>query len=327
MEIERGNARVQDRHEARLLPTARSISSNGNPGMLRVDRTRIIAVLATAILSGYRGASAQSVAQIMGNDIKNSVGDAWAVWTSPIHGRSRDWLLAGASIGASAAVMPVDDAVDRWAVKQQNDAFWSSIKQFREGGFAFSGRQITPVALGLYAVGIVAHSPELREGLVGCATAYGATSVVRTFVVYPLVARTRPDSGHSITEAPPAKSGDQYHFHVPGSSAWGRHSLPGGHITNVAACAAFLTKRFDMGIAAPLPWLVVGGVGVGRLLDRRHWLSDEVLGGFFGYAVGKEIALRSLHRANRTSATTASRSDLSIAPVPGGVAARWSWMF
>lgn len=294
---------------------------------MRIDRSRATALLTTMLVLGHRGAGAQSAAQIMGNDIKHSVGDAWAVWTSPVHGKPRDWLLTAGAVAASAAFMPVDDDVDRWAVKQQNDAVWSSIKQLREGGVAFSGRQITPVALGLYAVGIIANSPELREGLVGCATAYGATSAVRTFVVYPLVARTRPDSGHAISAAAPAKSGDQYDFHVPGSRAWGRHSLPGGHITNVAACAAFLTKRFDMGIAAPLPWLVVGGVGVGRLLDRRHWLSDEILGGFFGYAVGKEIALRALRREKPASPTTAARSELSIGPAPGGAAITWKLTF
>ena len=292
---------------------------------MRLDRSRVLVVLTALLLFGSRSANGQSVGRIVEQDIKNSIGDAWDVWTSPIHGRPRDWLLAGGAVGVSAAFMPWDDDVDRWAVKQQNDAFWSSIKQLREGGIAFSGRQITPVALGLYAVGIIARSPQLREGLVGCATAYGATSAVRTFVVYPLVARNRPDSAHSITAAPPAKSGDQYDFHVPGTRVWGRHSLPGGHITNVAACAAFLTKRYDMGIAAPLPWLIVGGVGVGRLLDRRHWLSDEMIGGFFGYAVGKEIAIRSLRRSNRKSASdSTSHMELSIGPTSDGVALRWS---
>src|SRR5512146_1039023 len=110
---------------------------------------------------------------------------------------------------------------------------------------------------------VAAHSPQLREGLVGCATAYGATSVVRTFVVYPLVARTRPDSSRSMG-APPAKSGDQYDFGFPGTSDWGRHAFPGGHITNVSACAAFLTSRYDLGIAKPLPWIVAGAVVIGR---------------------------------------------------------------
>lgn len=283
-------------------------------------------MLAAALLLGSRGAVAQSVIQTMAQDVKNSVGDAWAVWTSPIHGTPRDWLTAAGLVGASAAVSPWDDDVDRWAVKQANDASWSWLKQFREGGAVFSGRQVTPVALGLYAVGLVVRSPQLREGLVGCATAYGATSVVRTFVAYPLMARTRPDSGRSGA-APPAKSGDQYDIGFPGTADWGRHSFPGGHITNVSACAAFLTSRYDLGIAKPLPWIAAGAVIVGRTLDRRHWLSDEMIGGFFGYAVGREIALRSRHRSRRAEKTVQSQSRLLIGPAPGGVGVRWSLDF
>lgn len=282
--------------------------------------------VATMLLFVSGAAGAQSVFHTMGQDIKNSIGDAWAVWTSPVHGTPRDWLTATALVGASAAISPWDDDVDRWAVKQQNDASWSWLKQFREGGAIFSGRQITPVALGLYATGLVVRSSQLREGLVGCATAYGATSVVRTFVVYPLVARTRPDSGRS-DNPPPAKSGVQYDFSFPGTRNWGRHSFPGGHITNVAACAAFLTTRFDMGIAKPLPWIVAGAVVVGRTLDRRHWMSDQMIGGFFGYAVGRQIAIRSRHRAQRAEATAQSHSSVSIGPVPGGLGVRWTLDF
>jgi membrane-associated phospholipid phosphatase len=292
---------------------------------MHLDRSRTAALVA-ALLLGSRAAAAQSVFRAIGQDVKNSVGDAWAVWTSPLHGNARDWLTAAGMFGASAAVSPWDDDVDRWAVKQANDASWSWLKQFREGGAVFSGRQVTPVALGLYTVGLVVRSPQLREGLVGCATAYGATSVVRTFVVYPLVARTRPDSGRT-THLAPAASGDQYHIDFPGSSDWGRHSFPGGHITNLSACASFLTTRFDLGIAKPLPWIAAGAVVVGRTLDRRHWLSDEMIGGFFGYAVGREIALRSRHRSNRRAASADAPSHLSFGAGPGALAVRWSLDF
>ena len=288
---------------------------------MRTERLRRAALSTTLLLFAAVGAHAQSIGRIVVRDVTNSAGDAWAILTSPLHGGPSDWLLAGAAFGVSAALSPWDDDVDRWAVKQRNDAVWSPLRELREGGAAFSGRQVTPVVVGLYAIGIVARSPQLREGLIGCATAYGATSAVRTFVVYPLVSRTRPDSGHSAVEPPPAKSGDQYDFHFPGTRVWGRHSFPGGHITNVAACAAFLTKRYSLGIAAPLPWLVVGGVAVGRTLDRRHWLSDEAIGGIFGYAVGREIAVRALRRSRHDAVADhdESRTSLFVAPVAGGV--------
>jgi membrane-associated phospholipid phosphatase len=37
-------------------------------------------------------------------------------------------------------------------------------------------------------------------------------------------------------------------------------------------------------------------IGAGRLLDGRHWLSDTVVGGLFGYATGRAIAARMLAR-------------------------------
>ena len=176
----------------------------------------------------------------------------------------------------SAGVSLADAGVDRWALKQSNDATWSFLKPFREGGIAFSGSLLTPVALGALGVSVVTRNSRLQEGLLGCATAYTASSAVRTYVIYPVIARTRPDSSRSDIDPNPPKFGDQYDINIPGSTVWGRHSFPGGHLVNVTACAAFLTRRYSMGAAEVVPWAVVGGVGIARMLDRRHWLSDQV---------------------------------------------------
>lgn len=275
-----------------------------------------------------RPASAQSPLGMLGTNVKNSAGDAWDVWTSPFRGRPDDWLLALGIFAGSAGVSLADASVDRFAVKQSNDATWSFLKPFREGGIAFSGRLLTPVALGALAVSVVTRNGRLQEGLLGCATAYAASSAVRTYVVYPVIARTRPDSSRDV-QTPPAKFGDQYELDVPGSSSWGRHSFPGGHVVNVAACAEFLTHRYSMGAAEVVPWAVVGGVGFARMLDRRHWLSDQTMGIAFGYAVGKQFAVRSSHRANRKAAdaTNATPNGLYLAPDGGGIRVSWKLAF
>ena len=238
-------------------------------------------------------------------DVRNVIGDAWDVWTSPLHAHQRDWLGAAGMIALSAAVSPWDDEVDRWAVRHRTDKGFDVLKELREGGIAFSGRTIGPVAAGALAVSLLTRNQRFQEGLFGCLTAYGASSAVRTFVVYPLVARLRPDSGHSGVQPPPAKSGDQYKFEFPGTSDWGRHSLPGGHVANVVACAEFLTRRFSMGLVEPAMWALAGGVAVSRTLDRRHWTSDQVIGAALGFAVGKQIALRSSRRVARTDTRSA----------------------
>jgi membrane-associated phospholipid phosphatase len=264
---------------------------------MRYARTTIVALAPLLIVAST--AAAQSVGQMLDRHARASAGDAWAVWTSPFHAGPRDFTLAAAALAISAAVSPLDDDADRWMVRHRDSPSWSAVTALREGGAAFSGRTITPIAIGAFAVGLATNNDRLQEALFGCLTAYGASSGVRTYVAYPLFARQRPDTGRGGVPMPPAAQGDQYRITFPGSSDWGLHSAPGGHITNVAACASFLSHRFHLGPGvSPVLYALAAGVGVGRLVDRRHWLSDTVLGLFFGYAVGKEIALRSGRRAN-----------------------------
>jgi hypothetical protein len=270
---------------------------------------------------------AQSRWENLEKNVKNSLGDAWDVWTSPLRGGSSDWLAAGAVVAGSAAISPLDDNVDRWARDHRDDDAFNVLDPLRPGGWAFSGKTITPVAIGALALAVATNNQRLEEGIFGCATSYGASSVVRTLVFYPLVARTRPDPDRN--NGPAAQDGDQYHFGFPGSSEWGEHSLPGGHLANITACVTFLTSRYHLGrVVEPVLWAVVGGVATARTLDRAHWLSDETLGFFFGYAVGRQVALRSSRREEKRTASLDDRRPergWSFVLAPGVNGTRVGW--
>src|SRR3954466_1927306 len=228
---------------------------------------------------------AQSVGRMLQDDLRNYGGDLWAVWTSPLRATPQGWLTTGLMIGASAAVSPLDDNVDRWMVRNEGNSAWSAIKELREGGRAFSGTYVTPAAGLTLVYGLATKDKKVQEGIFGCLAAYTSGSVVRTYVLYNLVGRERPDSSRdeAIT-SPAASEGDQYNFTFPGKSEWGMHSLPAGHAANIMACATYLNRRFDMGVVEPLLYAVTAGIGTGRLVDRRHWTSDTFLGMAFGYA-------------------------------------------
>jgi len=246
-------------------------------------------------------AQSQSMLGMLGTNLQHSAGDALAVWTSPARGELRDWSYAGGVVALSAIVSPFDDNIDRWAFKHRNDRAFKFLKPVRAGGMLFSGKTITPIALGTLAVAVLTKNQSMQQGLLGCATAYAASSVVRTYVIYPLIGRERPEPRDSTGPAPPATKGDQYQLSAPGSSVWGMHSLPGGHLSNIAACGASLTWRYSLGPFAPVVWALVGSVGLARTLDRAHWASDELLGLGLGTAVGREVALRSLRRSSDTA--------------------------
>jgi membrane-associated phospholipid phosphatase len=283
-------------------------------------------------LGALEGAEAQSVGRMLASDFSGAAGDVWSVWTAPFRtSQGRDWGPFVVAIAGSAMLLPWDDDFDRYFAVHGQDAAWRSLAELREGGHAFSGRTVTPVAIAVYGVGLAIKNQNLRDGVMGCVASYASESVLRNYVFYPLVARPRPDPDrtHADDNTPGgAEEGDQYVFQVPGSGTWGKHSMPAGHIANVAACVSFLTSRFHMGLVEPALYAVAAGVGVGRMADRRHWASDTMLGFIFGYAVGRNTAIRSERRLkNAQSAVPTTDHGLLLRPGPAVVNVGWEWIF
>jgi membrane-associated phospholipid phosphatase len=279
------------------------------------------------VLAAAASARAQSVGSMVVSDVRDAVGDVVDVWISPFRDNARDWLGAGAVIAGSAAFMPWDDDVDRWIVRHHDASAWSALHAVREGGSAFAGKDIVPAVAGAYVVGLVTKNQAVRDAVWGCLASYASESVVRTQVVYRLVARDRPDSVRGAHPLIGSSEGDQYRFGFPGDG-WGKHSIPAGHVANVAGCASYLSHRFHLRYATPVLYVVVAGVGIGRMVDRRHWTSDTVLGTLIGYAIGKEVATRTLHRESRSGSAPGTRSSgvtqgLFVASGATGVELGW----
>lgn len=270
--------------------------------MTTPTRSRVAtAALAVALtLTTAEPAMAQRTLRTVGTDFWNAGTDIWAVWTSPVHAGVRDWATAAAVTVGGVVLTPLDDDIDRWVVRHADGGFARALEPIRENrgtnlGDLPTGRLILPISGGLYLAGFVADKPGLRDAALGCLASQQANSAVR-HATYALVARTRPsefDAG--------ARSGDQYEIDVPGEE-WERHSFFGGHVANAFACATFFSERFELGLAEPVLYLFATGVVAGRTLDRRHWLSDDVLGAAFGYAVGRVVAHRQKERLRRRDA-------------------------
>jgi membrane-associated phospholipid phosphatase len=266
-------------------------------------RTIVVAALIAGVAElGH----AQSVARMIGGDVSNAARDFAAIWTSPLHGSRRDYLILGGVLAGSAVISLADDAVDRWAVENNDRGLLDAIGPFRRGGALYSVNELTPYVAGLYVVGLVTKKQGIRDGIFGCVAAYGANTLIRHGVIYPLIGRNRPETNRNlsdsgVTPTPPASQGDQYVFDIP-ASGWEQHSFPGGHVATVTTCATFLSHRFELSVVEPALAGIVAIMGIGRLADRGHWMSDQVVGVVFGYAIGREIARRQLQRRARAEA-------------------------
>ena len=265
--------------------------------------------LALALLGsvGRPVAGQTSVPKMIGKDLENAGRDVLAIWTSPFDANPRDILVGLFYIGSAAAISPIDDDVDRWAVRHQNSSLFDAVEPFRKGGALYTGGRFLPVIGALYVTGLITKKQSLRDAVIGCGVSWGANSPMRA-AVYRLIGRERPDPTRGTSPPPAAEAGDQYNFDVPNNGDWGWNSFPGGHLANIVGCTSFLGHRFHMGVAEPLLYAFAGAVAVARTADRAHWTSDQWLGTVLGFAIGREIAHRQLKREAARAAAVANGS-------------------
>jgi membrane-associated phospholipid phosphatase len=246
-----------------------------------------------------------------------------SVWASPFDATGRDWAIFGASLAVTGASMLVDQPVSDWAIRNKDSWAFRAIDPVRRGGALFSGKYVVPPIAVAYIAGVAFNNQDLRDFVTGCASSWAANSFARK-AVYQLVGRARPDT----------MPDDPQHWGGPGSGKeWMMRSFPAGHFANGMACVSYWNNRFKLGAAEPALYALAAIMGIGRLADEAHWTSDSVLGGIFGYAVGREVARRSLKReAERGAAaggplTTSQSSSFSVIPDPGGVTFQMRWTF
>jgi len=289
-------------------------------------RTRLLSLSLTALLA--TGAQAQSIGRMVLDDVTWAARDFGAIWLSPLHGSGRDYLIAAGVLAGGALVSPFDDNVDRWALANRDRGVLKDLGPLRRGGSFYSLNKGVPYAGGLYVVALATKHRGLRDGIFGCLSAYSANTTIRHQLIYRVIGRVRPDTTDAVT-GPPAQPGDQYDFMVP-SDGKGTHSFPGGHVATAATCASFFANRYDAKwVNAPLV-LLVTAMGVGRIADRGHWLSDQVVGVAFGYAVGREVARRQLRRLDDEKMGSIHRRTGSgpfLNNGPTGVAMGWQRTF
>jgi len=88
-------------------------------------------------------------------------------------------------------------------------------------------------------------------------------------------------------------------------------SFPSGHTSNAFAMASVAQRHYGWKIGVPA-YLLAGLMGVSRIHEDKHWLSDVVGGAALGFVVGRTVVRvnsRSLERVASGGAT------VSVAPI------------
>lgn len=231
--------------------------------------------------------------------------DVLKVVVSPFRWTRSGWLTAAGWMGATALAMPADRAV--------NDLFQTHSSPFtREVSRLVleplgSGLLMAPVVGGAWLVGRVTHNSRLSYAAYRSAEAWlfaaGAVQVAK-YVFH----RHRP------FQSP----GDAMVFEGPGFNS-DYLSFPSGHTATAFAVATVWARVYSnkpwVGIVA---FSVASLVGVSRMHDQEHWLSDVVAGAAVGYWIGTTLVPR------KPSARRAWTVVPLVGPQSLGVKVHWS---
>ena len=231
-------------------------------------------------------ASAQE--RSVGDDLEHVIEDGWAVLSAPADATSEDMRTAALFLGGAGVLVLADGTVQDWVRAHPGSPLVRALGPFRLGG-PLDRLGTTPVIASLAGIallsGVAFDHDGLRDAGAGCIATSAASIAVRQVVMM------------TLPRARPSEARGPFGFEPPGLRGWSMGSLPSGHAANPAACYAALAERFDLGVAEPILWTIPIALGLARVPDEAHWLSDTYLGIGLGYAIGRAIGGRVVERA------------------------------
>jgi membrane-associated phospholipid phosphatase len=241
--------------------------------------------------------------------LKNFLRDQKAMWTSPVHVRSADakWLVP---LVAGTLTFVLTD-------RRFEDRFAGSDELLRIGNdvsYIGSAYAIGAASATFYVVGRVTHDARARETGLLAAQALLDGAVIGS-VIKAVAQRARPDAGDTRSE-----------FFSGGSS------FPSGHTLHMWSFASVVAHEYSDHRWVPfVAYGTAAAVGAARVAAQRHYLSDVLVGGALGYAIGRYV-YRTHQRLDRTGAPApASRITwpaIAVRYAPGaheyGVTVRWT---
>jgi membrane-associated phospholipid phosphatase len=240
---------------------------------------------------------------LLGSDLKQEI-------TAPFHFRKKDWLTAGKIILTTGALFFADEPVQRVALKLRDSSqvLRNISKYVTNFGGLYEG--YTLAALGAY--GLLFKNEKIRTTTLLATQAYITGGAMESLLKF-ITGRQRP-SYYNITasEAEPIFHGP---FSKTGKDANGKRvnsSFPSGHTTVAfAAATVFASEYKDKPFVCILSYTAATLIGLSRVTENKHWISDVFAGAVLGYFTGKQV-VNNYHRYAKIKSTNQKKNRVSF---------------
>lgn len=207
--------------------------------------------------------------------------------TGPFHSSGGTWGKVATFAAIEGALFLADKPVQDYATKlmDRNSNFKGLSHYITNFGATYEG--YTLAALGLY--GFVFRNEKVKTTTLLATQSYivaGAMEGILKFVT----GRQRPNYIADETDPKPR-------FHGPSFSVkTGSTSFPSGHTTAAFAAATVYAQEYkDRPWVPILAYSAASLIGLSRITENKHWITDVFAGAALGYVTGLQV-VRNYHR-------------------------------
>lgn len=214
-------------------------------------------------------------------------------FTKPFHMTKKDWGTFGKFALVTGALMLADEPVQRAALdlRTRNRSLRNTSNFITEFGGTYEG--YTLAALGAY--GFLFKNKKMQTTTLLAVQSYITGAAVSGVVKF-LTGRQRPYIiDKNSLEAEPALYGP---FKIIRNADGGKanNSYPSGHTTVAFAAATVYALEYKNKPLVPiLSYTAATLVGLSRMTENKHWLTDVVGGAALGYLSGR-LVVNNYHR-------------------------------
>jgi len=233
--------------------------------------------------------------------------DAGQIWSYPVHIQARDILPIAALATATGLLIANDESIYRGFKNYRDNHGWVRAvspvitKMGSWGAWGTAGAFL--------AVGLIAGDKKSTETAVLAANAMLQSELLVGFLKG-LFGRQRPEAAGGVDHW----SGPAGFFKMYEKGKLGLYdSFPSGHAITAFTLATVLAMQYRETVWVPiLSYTVAGGVGLSRVTESKHWLSDVLVGGVLGCLVGRLVVRNHRQRYHVTPAVGLDHGSLGF---------------
>jgi membrane-associated phospholipid phosphatase len=229
---------------------------------------------------------------LLADDIKQQV-------TSPFRATGSDWLkVGGVGVLTASCALFADKPLNRVTLDIRSKS--SNVVSISTYVTNFGGLYEVYTLTALAAYGYIFKNEKTKNATFLATQAYLTAAGIETALKY-LTGRQRPSYYDPVTGMnSPTWHGPLYSFktgsngYKPPNDAY--TSFPSGHTTVAfAAATVFAMEYKDIKIVPILSYSAATLIGLSRLVQNAHWMSDVLVGAVLGYLSGRQV-VNNYHR-------------------------------